>query len=41
MKVGSLSDDVFKLPSGIKITDMSELLKQMQQQLPNITGGQQ
>jgi outer membrane lipoprotein-sorting protein len=41
MKVGSLSDDVFKLPSGIKITDMSELLKQMQQQMPNITGGQQ
>jgi outer membrane lipoprotein-sorting protein len=41
MKVGSLSADVFQLPSGIKITDMSELMKQMQQQMPNITGGQQ
>lgn len=41
MKVGSLSTDVFQLPSGVKIKDMSELLKQMQQQMPNITGGQQ
>lgn len=41
MKVGSLSADVFQLPTGVKITDMSELMKQMQQQMPNITGGQQ
>jgi outer membrane lipoprotein-sorting protein len=41
MKIGSLSADVFQLPSGINITDMSEMMKQMQQKLPNIMGGQQ
>lgn len=40
MKIGSITTDVFQLPTGVKITDMSEMMKQMQQQLPGKQGGQ-
>ncbi|WP_421072288.1 LolA family protein [Pelotomaculum propionicicum] len=40
MKIGSIAADVFQLPAGVQVTDMSEMMKQMQQ-LPGMPGGQQ
>jgi hypothetical protein len=37
LKVGPQPPDAFKLPTGVKITDMNEMMKQM----PQIPGGQQ
>ncbi|MDD4335594.1 MAG: hypothetical protein PHY77_08315 [Desulfotomaculaceae bacterium] len=38
MKIGSIAADVFKLPAGIEITDISAMMEQMQQ-LPGMPGG--
>lgn len=40
MKIGSIAADVFQLPAGIEITDMSEMINQMQQ-LPGMPGEEQ
>lgn len=40
MKVGSIGADVFQLPAGVEVTDMSEMLNQLQQ-LPGMPGAQQ
>lgn len=40
MKIGSIAADVFQLPAGVQVTDMNDMLKQMQQ-LPGMPGGQQ
>ena len=37
LKVGPQPPDAFKLPTGVKISDMNEMMKQM----PQIPGGQQ
>lgn len=40
LKVGSLSSDLFQLPAGMQVTDMSEMMKQIPQ-MPKTPGGQQ
>jgi len=40
MKVGSIGADVFQLPAGVEVTDMSEMLNQLQQ-LPGMPGAQE
>lgn len=40
MKMGSIAADVFQVPAGAQVTDMSEMMKQMQQ-IPGMPGGQQ
>ena len=40
MKIGTIGADVFQIPAGIEITDMSEMINQMQQ-LPGMPGGEQ
>ena len=40
VKAGSIAADTFQLPAGAEVTDMGEMLKQMQQ-LPGMPGGQQ
>lgn len=40
LKVGSIAADVFQLPAGVEVTDMSEMLNQLQQ-IPGMPGAQQ